>query len=380
MRKEFTKRCLNHIKFSLSKFFQIFFFLILFLLNSILNANECTPSKSLKVGLIQNDIIDYQYYLYYELGNYAAKNELEFEIQIVENNPNEFDIIFGEFYDLSKLSKNDVIYPHNIKEYYDKNNIALSNNILPLDLDTFIIVSKNKQKKIATLEELSNFFDPIRYTLGVSFKSDKEFKKIFNYFTNNKDFIHDNIENESLINTLKKGYKNYNKNILSADYLEVYYSYENNENIFTLFNDGVLLNKNFIYGSYQLLPQSKYQWSQEEGIFLNRMNVEPFSFYGFSAYINDTNQFGFLCHLTEENVRKNSFKNFNIALSPLSAYEVENFDELPRDYLNILNSKNKNILELDYKNSSSKFDLITNLIFGNQDYQNIIETNDYLNK
>ena len=147
-----------------------------------------------------------------------------------------------------------------------------------------------------------------------------------------------------------------------------------------MFNDGVLLNKNFIYGSYQLLPQSKYQWNQEEGIFLNRMNVTPFSFYGFSAYINNTNKFGFLCHLIKENVRKNSFKNFNIALSPLSVYEVENFDQLPKDYLDILNSKNKNILEIDYKNFSSKFDLIISLIFGNQDYQNIIETNGYLNK
>ena len=380
LRKESTKRCLNHIKFFLSKFFKIFFFLISFFLISILNANECTTSKSLKVGLINNDIIDYQYYLYYELGNYAAKNELEFEIQIVENNPNEFDIIFGEFYDLSKLSKNNVTFPPDIKEYYNKNNIVLSSNILPLDLDTFIIASKNKQKKIFTLEELSNYFDPIRYTLGVSFKSDKEVEKIFNYLINNKDFSLNDIENESLISNLKKGYKNYNKNILSADYLEVYYSFENNENVFTLLNDGVLLNKNFIYEYYQLLPQSKYQWDKEDGIFLTKINTTPFSFYGFSAYINNTNQFGFLCHLTKENVRKNSFKNFNIALSPLSAYEVENFDELPKGYLDILNSKNKNILEIDYKNFSSKFDLITSLIFGNQEYQNIIETNDYLNK
>ena len=39
------------------------------------------------------------------------------------NNANEFDIIFGEYYDLIKLSQTKVNYPSRIKNYYIENNI-----------------------------------------------------------------------------------------------------------------------------------------------------------------------------------------------------------------------------------------------------------------
>ena len=378
-KKESTKRCLNLNRTFLFKNFQIYFLFILFFIIKTLSGNECGTNSPLKIGLIENDYINYEYYLYYELGNFAVDKNLEFEIQKVENNVNEFDIIFGEYYDLIKLSQNKVNYPTSIKNFYSENNIELLNNIFPLDLDSFILISKNIEKKINNLEDLSKYYDPIRYTLGINFKLQNEVSKIIAYNTGYKDFNLEIIENETLLNLFGKAYKNLNKNILSSDFLETYNSYENGENVYTLFNDGILLNKNFKYQTYQLFPQSKYKWNRDEGIFLEKSETIPYSYYGFSAYLNNTNEFGFLCHLIKDDVRNNSFKNFNIALSPLSANEVKGYEGLPEGYIEILNSKNQNILNINYKNFSQKYELLKSIIFGNHSYQKSIETNDYLN-
>ena len=378
-KKESTKRCLNLNRTFLFKNFQIYFLFILFFIIKTLSGNECGTNSPLKIGLIENDYINYEYYLYYELGNFAVDKNLEFEIQKVENNVNEFDIIFGEYYDLIRLSQNKVNYPTSIKNYYSENNIELSNNIFPLDLDTFVLISKNIEKKINNLEDLSKYYDPIRYTLGINFKLQNEVSKIIAYNTGYTDFNLEIIENETLLNLFGKAYKNLNKNILSSDFLETYNSYENGENVYTLFNDGILLNKNFKYQTYQLFPQSKYKWNRDEGIFLEKSETVPYSYYGFSAYLNNTNEFGFLCHLIKDDVRNNSFKNFNIALSPLSANEVKGYEGLPEGYIEILNSKNQNILNINYKNFSQKYELLKSIIFGNHSYQKSIETNDYLN-
>ena len=378
-KKESTKRCLNLNRTFLFKNFQIYFLFILFFIIKTLSGNECESNSPLKIGLIENDYINYEYYLYYELGNFAVDKNLEFEIQKVENNVNEFDIIFGEYYDLIRLSQNKVNYPTSIKNYYSENNIELSNNIFPLDLDTFILVSKNIEKKINNLEDLSKYYDPIRYTLGINFKLQNEVSKIIAYNTGYTDFNLEIIENETLLNLFGKVYKNLNKNILSSDFIETYNSYENGENVYTLFNDGILLNKNFKYQTFQLFPQSKYKWNRDEGIFLEKSETVPYSYYGFSAYLNNTNEFGFLCHLIKDDVRNNSFKNFNIALSPLSANEVKGYKGLPEGYIEILNSKNQNILNINYKNFSQKYELLKSIIFGNHSYKKSIETNDYLN-
>ena len=378
-KKESTKRCLNLNRTFLFNNFQIYFLFILFFIIKTLSGNECESNSPLKIGLIENDYINYEYYLYYELGNFAVDKNLEFEIQKVKNNVNEFDIIFGEYYDLIRLSQNKVKYPTSIKNYYDENNIELSNNIFPLDLDTFILISKNIKKKINNLEDLSKYYDPIRYTLGINFKLQNEVSKIIAYNTGYTDFNLEIIENETLLNLFGKAFKNLNKNILSSDFLETYNSYENGENVYTLFNDGILLNKNFKYQTYQLFPQSKYKWNRDEGIFLEKSETVPYSYYGFSAYLNNTNEFGFLCHLIKDDVRNNSFKNFNIALSPLSANEVKGYEGLPEGYIEILNSKNQNILNINYKNFSQKYELLKSIIFGNHSYQKSIETNDYLN-
>ncbi len=378
-KKESTKRCLNLNRTFLLKNFHIYFLFILLFIIKTLSGNECETSSPLKIGLIDNDYINYEYYLYYELGNFAINKNLEFEIQNVENNVNEFDIIFGEYYDLIKLSQNKVNYPSSIKDYYSENNIKLSNNIFPLDLDTFILISKNIEEKVNNLEDLSKYYDPIKYTLGINFKLKNEVSKIIAYNTGRTEFDLEIIENEALLNLFGKVYKNLNKNILSSDFLETYSSYESGENVYTLFNDGVLLNKNFKYQTYQLFPQSKYKWSRDEGIFLESSETIPYSYYGFSAYLNNTNEFGFLCHLIKNDVRKNSFKNFNIALGPLSANEVKGYEELPEGYIEVLNSKNQNILNINYKNFSQKYELLKSIIFGNHSYQKSIETNEYLN-
>ena len=81
----------------------------------------------------------------------------------------------------------------------------------------------------------------------------------------------------------------------------------------------------------------------------------------------------------KDDVRNNSFKNFNIALSPLSANEVKGYEGLPEGYIEILNSKNQNILNISFENFSRKYELLKDIVFGNQNYQKSIETNDYLN-
>ena len=63
-----------------SKVFLIFFLLLIFHKNSI--ANECLIKKELNIGFIENNYIDYKYYLYYALGEYSLINDVEFTIQV----------------------------------------------------------------------------------------------------------------------------------------------------------------------------------------------------------------------------------------------------------------------------------------------------------
>ena len=58
---------------------KVFFLVIFIYTKPIFASEECTSEKNLKIGLINNDYIDYQYYLYYELGNYVQQNNIDFE-------------------------------------------------------------------------------------------------------------------------------------------------------------------------------------------------------------------------------------------------------------------------------------------------------------
>ena len=90
---------------------------------------------------MKNDFIDYRYYLYYELDNYAQENSIDFELNIVDKNINDFDIIFGDYNQLKNFSTAEISLPDQIKKFYEVNGLDIKNNILPLDLDTLIILS-----------------------------------------------------------------------------------------------------------------------------------------------------------------------------------------------------------------------------------------------
>ena len=327
--------------------------------------------------MINNEFIDYQYYLYYELGNYARENDIDFEIGVVDKNIDYFDIIFGDFNQLQHLSKKEITLPNEVKKFYEDNGLDITKNILPLDLDTLIILS-NQNYSVDNLWELSNFYSPIKYTFGMNFNNNDDLSKIILFSSRYNGTKIESHTIESTLSLFNKIYINSNKNILDATYTELYNSYENKENLFTLFSDGVLLYKNLGESNFNLFPQNNLAWDNSLGVFSEISNSNPYSYYGFSAYINNTNQIGLVCHLIKEEVRENTFRNFNLQISPISMNELKNFEKLPVGYENIINLKNKNIIETD-KNSLGQINIIRDIIYGKQNYRDLIESNIYLN-
>ena len=360
-----------------SKVLLAFFSLLIFQKNSI--ANECLIKKDLNIGLIENNYIDYKYYLYYALGEYSLKNNIEFTISEVNQNANEFDIIFGEFRDLAKLSLNQTQIPNEVVNFYNDNEVEVMGNLFPLDLDTFVLLSKDDYKKI-TFEEFSELYNPIKYTLGMSFKTKEDIINLILYHLEQSSIDFNSLSFELTSDLFSKTYENLNKNIVNNNFLEVFNSYENSENVHTLFSDGILLNKNIDFGSFQLFPKSKYIWDSEQGFFKESLESKPLSFYGFSAYLNNSQGSGLLFYLIDEEVRLKAFRDFNIQLSPLSINEIRSIeDNLPDDYKKILENKNKNILKPNYSLENKKYDLFTGLVFGKYKYDDIIVDQDYLN-
>ena len=130
----------------------------------------------------------------------------------------------------------------------------------------------------------------------------------------------------------------------------------------------------------QLFPKSKFIWDDEEGVFKENLDIKPISFYGFSAYLNNSQSSGFLCYLIDEKVRLKAFKDFNIQLSPLSIKEIKNIkDELPESYIKILENKNKNIFVPNYSSENQNYDQFLRLIFGKNKFNEIFDNQDYLN-
>ena len=58
--------------------------------------------------------------------------------------------------------------------------------------------------------------------------------------------------------------------------------------------------------------------------------------------------------------------------------ELKSFENLPAGYEEIVNFKNTNIID-DEQNILGQIDLIRDVIFGNQHYRDLIESNNYLN-
>ena len=360
-----------------SKVFLIFFLLLIFQKNSI--ANECLIKKELNIGFIENNYIDYKYYLYYALGDYSLINDVEFTISEVNQNANEFDIIFGEFRDLAKFSLNQTQVPNKVLNFYNDNEVEVMGNIFPLDLDTFILLSQDNYEKL-NFEEFSELYNPIKYTLGMSFKTEEDIINLITYHLEQPSINVNSLSFELTADLFSKTYQNLNKNIVNNNFLEVFNSYENSENVYTLFSDGILLNKNIDFGSFQLFPKSKYIWDNDEGVFKKSIDSKPLSFYGFSAYLNNSQGSGLLCYLIDEEVRLKAFRDFNIQLSPLSINEVRSIeDDLPDNYKKILENKNKNVLKPNYSSENKNYDLFSGLIFGKYKYDDIVNNQDYLN-
>ena len=360
-----------------SKVFLIIFLLVIFQKNSI--ANECLIKKELNIGFIENNYIDYKYYLYYALGEYSLINDVEFTISEVNQNANEFDIIFGEFRDLAKLSLNQTQIPNKVLNFYNNNEVEVMGNIFPLDLDTFILLSQDDYEKL-NFEEFSELYNPIKYTLGMSFKTKEDIINLIIYHLEQPSINVNSLSFELTADLFSKTYQNLNKNIVNNNFLEVFNSYENSENVYTLFSDGILLNKNIEFKSFQLFPKSKYIWDSDEGVFKKSIDSKPLSFYGFSAYLNNSQGSGLLCYLIDEEVRLKAFRDFNIQLSPLSINEIRSIeDDLPDNYKKILENKNKNVLKPNYSLENKNYDLFSGLIFGKYKYDDIIDNQDYLN-
>ena len=376
MKSGSIKKCLNHNKRSLLILLKVFFLLLYIFTKPILASEECSNEKNLKIGLINNDYIDYQYYLYYELGNYVQQNDIDFELSFVDQNIDEFDLVFGEYNQLKNLSTKEISLPNQIKNFYEDNGLDIKNNILPLDLDTLVVLS-NQASSLKNLEELSNIFSPIKYTFGMNFNNNEHLSKLISFSSHQQISDLESYTVESTLSSLNKLYSNTNKNILDANFYELYNSYESKENLFTLFNDGILLYKNLQDSYFNIFPQNKFKWNEDLGVFNNISDSVPYSYYGFSAFINNTNQIGILCHLTKQEVRNNTFRNFNLQIGPLSMSELKSFEKLPAGYEEIVNLKNTNIID-EKPNILSQFDLIRDVIFGNQSYGDLIESNNYL--
>ena len=340
---------------------------------------SCQIKQYLSAICPQNCQLFYKYYLYYALGDYSLINDVEFTISEVNQNANEFDIIFGEFRDLAKLSLNQTQVPNKVLNFYNDNEVEVMENIFPLDLDTFILLSQDDYEKL-NFEEFSELYNPIKYTLGMSFKTEEDIINLITYHLEQPSINSNSLSFELTADLFSKTYQNLNKNIVNNNFLEVFNSYENSENVYTLFSDGILLNKNIDFKSFQLFPKSKYIWDSDEGVFKESIESKPLSFYGFSAYLNNSQGSGFLCYLINEEVRLKAFRDFNIQLSPLSINEVRSIeDDLPDNYKKILENKNKNVLKPNYSLENKYYDLFSRLIFGKYKYDNIIDNQDHLN-
>ena len=214
----------------------------------------------------------------------------------------------------------------------------------------------------------------------MSFKTKEDIINLIIYHLEQPSINVNSLSFELTADLFSKTYQNLNKNIVNNNFLEVFNSYENSENVYTLFSDGILLNKNIDFRSFQLFPKSKYIWDSDEGVFKESIESKPLSFYGFSAYLNNSQGSGLLCYLIDEEVRLKAFRDFNIQLSPLSINEVRSIeDDLPDNYKKILENKNKNVLKPNYSSENKNYDLFSGLIFGKYKYDDIIDNQDYLN-
>ena len=188
---------------------------ITFITANLLLAEEknCPSIKdNISAHLISDGFYNYQEFLHYSLGKFSTDNQKNYNLNVA----NELDligigsdIIFGEYNELKKIisSEKKLITPDYIKEFYIGNKIKNSeenNNLYPLDLDTYILVSNNKIKNITHEEDIFNSIDPNKYTLSQSFYSENETINFLNYLLINNEMNFDSPFLESILFNQKK--------------------------------------------------------------------------------------------------------------------------------------------------------------------------------
>lgn len=356
----------------------ILFFIILLISNNLFS-QTCEYEEKLKIGLIENKYVDYKDLLQYEISKLSNIVEIEFNQNINKEEYSNYDLVFGEYWDLLDFPLSTIDLPNELQRFYDENKIKVINNLLPLDLDTFIIISNDKHD-FKYLDEIANLNYSNKYTIGLSLLNEEKLLQLITYGMNNNSIDLNNIEIEYLLTIYKKLFKNMNKNILYSDYNSTIESFNNNENVYLILEDGSILNKILKNKEYSLFPITKYSFSDEKGRFIKNNQKIPYAFYGFSVYLNKQ-KYGLICQLLSKEVRFNTFENFDLNISPFSISEFEEFENLiPYGYDEILKYKNLNILDISkYKKNLIKDNILNNYLLGKEDYSSQITISDYLN-
>ena len=333
--------------------------LIIFIFINSLIAEEINcpiSNENISVHLITDGYYNYEDYLHYSLGKFSTQNKKqytlttskEFNLKTMSN-----DIIFGEFNELRKIinEEKNLITPDFIGNFYIKNEITnpfQDNNLYPLDLDTYILVSKEEINDIKNEEDIYNFVDVSKYTISQSFYSRNETINFFSYLLMGNGMDFKNPFFESILYNQKYKYSLLNKNTFLGSYEEVINSYNNNENLYTVLPDGFAYHEKNNFINY---PNSEVIWDNNIGQFkINDIeNIE--SFFGFSALVNKKKGFDFLCNITKIDAREIILKDFNLGISPLSTNDVLNINQISPKYKKILKLKSKNINNLDLVNT-----------------------------
>ena len=336
----------------------ILIFVTIFI-NTTIAEEICPKNKQdISAHLISDGYYNYEDYLHYSLGKFSSLNNNKYNLNVSKElnlTSINSDIIFGEFYELQKIinKENSLTTPEYIENFYRRNNIKNSdqnNNLYPLDLDTYILVSKKKIIDIKNEEDIYNFFDQNKYTLSQSFYSKSETLNFINFLLMGNEMNFENPFFESILFNQKSKYSLLNKNTFLGTYEEVLDSYDNNENLFTVLSDGFAYHEDINFVNY---PNSEKIWDKEIGKFKSNDLKNITAFYGFSALVNKKSGFNFLCYLTTSDSRKIIMKNFNLGISPLTVNDLSDVDNISSEYKEILKLKSQNISYFDKENTST---------------------------
>jgi len=353
--------------------------LTLLLYSNLLIADEkdCPEiNGNIKSSLLTDNFYNYQDYIHYSLGNFTNKNKVSYEFnsykeQISLNS--DVDLIFGEYYELKKLNliQNNLEKPNYISKFYQNNfldDLENESRIYPLDIDIFIITSKENNQELKFEEDLYKFKDELKYTISQSFFSNIENIKFLNHLTLNNNINLEHPAFESILFKQNKKYSILNKNTFLSKYDELLLFFNNNESIFQVSSDGFAYKNNLEFLYY---PNSKNIWDKNKGKFTKNLGDNIIkSFYGFSVIVNSDLGNSYICYITQPSQREIIISSFDIGVSPLSVNDITDKNNISSKYKELLDMKKKPIKEIDLEN------IIFNKILHNK-YLNFIARKDY---